>query len=230
MALGSLKRLRDDTDGAAFLEFTVFAMFFFTLLFGIVEFTLAFYQWNAGTKAVQLGARLAAVSDPVAAGLESLTGMEGGANPGEPMTAFSAVCQSDSPTGATGDCGTLDADGYVVPPCTGFSCSYDPISSAAAVRRIVFGRGDRTACSGDPPSGMCNLFSRVSPENVRITYTYTGLGYAGRPGGPVPTIRVELVDIPMQFFFFDALFGLNKYDIPGLASTVTGEDLSVSGS
>jgi hypothetical protein len=65
MALDSLKRLRDDTDGAAFLEFTVFAMFFFTLLFGIVEFTLAYYQWNAGTKAVQLGARLAAVSNPV---------------------------------------------------------------------------------------------------------------------------------------------------------------------
>jgi Flp pilus assembly protein TadG len=65
MASDSLKRLRDDTEGAAFLEFTVFAMFFFTLLFGIVEFTLAYYQWNAGTKAVQLGARLAAVSNPV---------------------------------------------------------------------------------------------------------------------------------------------------------------------
>jgi hypothetical protein len=76
---------------------------------------------------------------------------------------------------------------------------------------------------------MCNLFSRVTPENVVVTYTYTGLGYAGRPGGPVPTIRVELVGIPMQFIFFDALFGLNDYDIPGLASTVTGEDLSLSG-
>jgi hypothetical protein len=77
---------------------------------------------------------------------------------------------------------------------------------------------------------MCNLFSRVTPENVVVTYTYTGLGYAGRPGGPVPTIRVELVDLKMQFIFFDALFGLNQYDIPGLASTVTGEDLSIAGS
>ncbi len=229
MASDSLKRLRDDTDGAAFLEFTVLAMFFFTLLFGIVEFTLAFYQWNAGTKAVQLGARLAAVSDPVPSGLESLTGMEGGAEPGDPMTDFSAVCQSDPDTaGATGECGTLDEDGNVVPPCEGFSCSYDA-NSAAAVRRIVFGKGDRTACSGDPPAGMCNLFSRVTPEKVKITYTYTGLGYAGRPGGPVPTIRVELVDIPFQFIFFDGLFGLNDYDIPGLASTMTGEDLSLSG-
>jgi Flp pilus assembly protein TadG len=219
MALDSLKRLRDDTDGAAFLEFTVFAMFFFTLLFGIVEFTLAYYQWNAGTKAVQLGARLAAVSNPVASGLESLTGLEGSANPGDPMSDFSAVCQSNSPTGATGTC-----------TCTGFTCSYDSVDSAAAVRRVVFGKGDRTACSGEPPAGMCNLFSRVTPENVVVTYTYTGLGYAGRPGGPVPTIRVELVDIPMQFIFFDALFGLNDYDIPGLASTVTGEDLSIAGS
>lgn len=218
MVLDNFKRLRDDRDGAAFLEFTVFAMFFFTLVFGIVEFTLAYYQWNAGTKAVQLGARLAAVSDPVASGLESLTGMEGGADPGDPMTAFEAVCQSDSPTGATGECD----------PCTGFTCTYDA-SSAYAIRRIVFGSGDRTDCSADPPTGMCNLFSRVTPEKVKITYTYTGLGYAGRPGGPVPTIRVELVDIPFQFIFFDGLFGLNDYNIPGLASTVTGEDLSLSG-
>ena len=218
MVLDNLQRLRDDTDGSAFLEFTIFAMFFFTLLFGIVEFSLAYYQWNAGTKAVQLGARLAAVSDPVPTGLESLTGMEGGAEPGDPMTDFSAKCQSDSPTADTGDC-----------DCTGFTCTYDA-SSAAAVRRMVFGRSDRTACSATAPAGMCNLFSRVTPENVVVTYTYTGMGYAGRPGGPVPTIRVELVGLEMQFFFMDALFGLNDYDIPGLASTMSGEDLSMAGS
>ena len=211
MALDNLKRLRDDTEGAAFLEFTVFAMFFFTFLFGIVEFTLAYYQWNAGTKAVQLGARLAAVSSPISKEL--------------------AMDSWDLADYAPGDIVAID-DGFTI-VCSGAAaeCDDDPDSyDAAAMQRLVFGKGDRTACSSEPPAGMCNLFSRVTPENVVVTYTYTGLGYAGRPGGPVPTIRVELVDIPMQFIFFDALFGLNQYDIPGLASTVTGEDLSIAGS
>jgi Flp pilus assembly protein TadG len=211
MALDNLKRLRDDTEGAAFLEFTVFAMFFFTFLFGVVEFTLAYYQWNAGTKAVQLGARLAAVSNPISDEL--------------------AVPSWDLADYAPGDIVAMD-DGFTI-VCTGATarCNDDPNDyDAAAMNTLVFGRGNSSCAEATAPNfGMCHLFSRVRPENVVVTYTYTGLGYAGRPGGPVPTIRVELVGIPMQFIFFDALFGLNDYDIPGLASTVTGEDLSIEG-
>ena len=215
MASDNLKQLRDDTDGAAFLEFTVFAMFFFSLLFGIVEFTLAYYQWNAGTKAVQLGARLAAVSSPVATELAVASWDLAGYEPGEIVAiedGFTIVC-----SGATAECNG-DPDAY----------------DAAAMNTLVFGRGNETCAEAFEAAvsnfGMCHLFSRVKPENVVVTYTYTGLGYAGRPGGPVPTIRVELVDLPLQFFFFDGLLGLNDYDIPGLASTVTGEDLSLAGS
>ncbi|WP_245521446.1 TadE/TadG family type IV pilus assembly protein, partial [Mesorhizobium sp. M3A.F.Ca.ET.175.01.1.1] len=39
------------------------------LTLGFVDFGYAFFQWNAATKAVQVGARLAAVSDPVAGAL-----------------------------------------------------------------------------------------------------------------------------------------------------------------
>ena len=228
MAFDSLRQLGRDTQGAVFLEFTIFVGVFFSLLFGIVEFTLAYYQWNAATKAVQLGARLAAVSDPVATGLESLTGMEGSAEPGDPMPSFSAVCYSDSVTGATGSC-----------TCSGFTCSYDA-NSAVAVRRIVFGKGDRTACVATPPIGMCNIFGRVTPANVVVEYQYTGLGYAGRPAAEyspgqfashaVPTIIVRIGDpaspIPFQFFFLAGLMGFGDVPIPGLLSTVTGEDLS----
>ena len=69
MESDNLLRLRSDTEGAAFLEFTMFVGAFFTILFGIIDFTFAFYQWNAATKAVQQGARLAAVSNPVASDL-----------------------------------------------------------------------------------------------------------------------------------------------------------------
>ena len=207
----NLQRLRGDTDGTAFLEFTIFAGVFFTLLFGIVEFSLAFYQWNAGTKAVQVGARLAAVSSPIAPSLGTLTGMEDGALPGSfTVPDYEYVCQGTSETAGT---------------CNGDAGDYD----VSAMNTLVYGRGNNE-CTNSANIGMCNLFRRVTPTNVIVTYKYTGLGYAGRPGGPVPTIRVELVDIPMQFFFFDGLFGLNDLDIPGLASTVTGEDLSLAGS
>jgi len=94
---------------------------------------------------------------------------------------------------------------------------------------IVFGRGSM-AC-GDATSsytaGMCDIFNRVTPANVRIEYRQpaapSGLGYVGRPGGPVPTIKVSLQNIPFRFFFLGILF--QNVQIPGLATTVTGEDL-----
>jgi hypothetical protein len=208
----SLKRLRGDTDGAAFLEFTAFAGMFFTLLFGVIEFSLAFYQWNAGTKAVQVGARLAAVSDPVANQLAVENWDVPGYNPGQEVAiadGFTIVC-----TGAGGG-----------------SCTGDGGYNADAMDTLVFGRGNSGPdCDGQAPNiGMCNMFGRIAPENVRITYTYTGLGYAGRPGGPVPTIRVELVNIPFQFLFLAGLMGFGEIEIPGLASTMTGEDMSITG-
>lgn len=213
MASDSLKRLRDDTDGTVFLEFTVFALFFFSFLFGIIEFTLAFYQWNAGTKAVQLGARLAAVSSPVSDELAVASWDLADYAPGEIVDisdGFTIVC-----TGATAKCNG-DADSY----------------NADAMNTLVYGRGNSgPACDGLAPNiGMCNLFGNIGPENVVVTYTYTGMGYAGRPGGPVPTIRVELVGIPFRFFFLSGLLGFGDIEIPGLASTMSGEDLRVTGS
>lgn len=212
MASGNFKRLREDTSGAAFLEFTVFATVFFGILFGIIEITLAFYQWNAGTKAVQLGARLAAVSDPVASDLAMATWDVDGYDPGDVVAL---------------------ADGYTI-VCSGVgggSCS-EGVYNADAMNTLVYGRGDSSCgqLKSSEYAGMCDLFWRVTPENVRVTYTYTGLGYAGRPGGPVPSIKVELVNIPFQFYFLSALLGSETIDIPGLSSTISGEDLSVTGS
>src|SRR6266567_4166951 len=93
------KSILSDESGAVLIEFTVVALVFFLMLFGVVEFSNAFFQWNAATKAVQFGARLAAVSDPVASSLSTLTGLEGGALPGSTMPAFDCICN-----GALGTC------------------------------------------------------------------------------------------------------------------------------
>lgn len=194
---------RDET-GSVFLEFTVTMSVFLTILFGTIETGLLFFQWNIATKAVQLGARLAAVSDPVSSGLSATTGLEqAGTLPGDEMPPFDRTCD-----------GARMASGC------------DPDAMAA----LVYGRGDATCDSTGANMGMCDVYNRIRPENVVVRYQYTGLGYAGRPGGPVPTITVSLQDIDFEFVALDGLLGLGPVAIPGLRTTVTGEDLTGSGS
>ena len=207
--------VRHSESGAALLEFTVVIMVFLLVLFGTVEFSYMFYQWNAAAKAVQFGARLAAVSPPIASDLETYTGVGGSVLPGDPLpaNAYDRICTSESPTGDTGI-------------CTGVN-SY----SAAAMRSLVFGRGN-TTCINPPQNqlaiGMCNILLRnppITPANVRVRYQYTGLGYAGRPDGPVPTITVELRNLTFNYIFLNSLLGFTPVTLPGFSTTVTGEDL-----
>jgi hypothetical protein len=93
---------------------------------------------------------------------------------------------------------------------------------------IVFGRGSSScsdAKSGDGV-GMCDIFPRITPANVKIVYAQTGLGYAGRPGGPMPTITVSLQNLPFQFFFLRGLMGFHDFQIPASTVSLTAEDLS----
>src|SRR5262249_35154109 len=103
--------------------------------------------------------------------------------------------------------------------------------TAPAMQTIVFGRAS-TAC-GDATSfytaGMCDVFNRITPANVRIVYTQpaapAGLGFAGRPGGPVPTIKISLQNMPFRFFFLGDLLGFRNIQIPCATTTMTSEDL-----
>lgn len=195
-----IKRFAGDERGGVLVEVTVMLVILFTFVLGSVDFLNAMYQWNAATKAVQVGARIAATSNPVAAGFTAITGMEGGLNPGDPTPA--------------GTYATITCDGGSA-SCT--AGGYD----AAALNIILSGR-----CA-DPTAyclGMNKVFPRVQAQHVVISYESTGLGYAGRPGGPVPTISVSLQNLQFQFFFLT----FANITIPGLATTVTGEDLSLS--
>jgi len=200
-------RLRPDERGGVLVEATIMLSILMVFTLGAVDFLMAMYQWNAATKAVQVGVRIAAVSSPVSSDLSSMTGLGGGVNPGDPMPSFTRTCN-----GATS------------------SCSNGGTFSTAALDTIVYGRGSG-AC-GDSTTlyttGMCDIFPRIAPANVEITYQQTGLGYAGRPGGPVPTITVRLQNIPFQFFFLGGLMGFGNLTIPAMSTTITGEDISSS--
>ena len=209
-------RFTRDNNGGVLVEATIMITIMFVFVLGSVDFLFAFYQWNAATKAVQMGVRIAAVSDPVARGLNGLSAgvVSASLRPGSAMPSFTVTCD-----GGTATCTCQGA-------CKGVGGYND-----AAMRTIVFGRGS-TAC-GDAISsytaGMCDIFSKITPANVRIAYTQpaapAGLGFAGRPGGPVPTIKISLQNMPLRFFFLGDLFGFRDIQIPDATTTMTGEDL-----
>ena len=60
------KRLLTDRCGASAVEFSLVAMLLFLAIFGVIDFSMALWQWNSGEKATEFGVRRAAVSDPVA--------------------------------------------------------------------------------------------------------------------------------------------------------------------
>jgi len=229
MATARRKDIWSDDSGAVILEMTVTITLFLVVLFGTVEGGHLFYQWNVATKATQLGARIAAVSVPVSNRLTSMTGLDDcdgiptpTYQPGEPITTncFDITCESTAVDAATGTCNDSAAD-----------------YNANAMRSIVFGRNANsivpdTSCEPANASsaltlGMCHVFTRITPQKVIVRYQYTGLGYAGRPGGLVPTITVSLKDIDFDWVAMSSLVpGVGPITIPGLRTTITGEDLN----
>ncbi|WP_245446082.1 TadE/TadG family type IV pilus assembly protein [Mesorhizobium kowhaii] len=196
------------------VEMAIVCTLLFALTLGFVDFGYALYKWNAATKAVQMGARLASISDPV---VSNLTAAAPIATPGAPVVAGAYgpfVCTYTGTTGSCSNGGTFNA--------TNFS-------------RIF--RGD-TAVTNDntcptitaaqrPTTrpGMCHYFPGLRRDNIVITYAATGLGYQTRLGGPVPTITVNLQNLSYQFFFLGGLYGFGTMTMPSMLSTVTGEDL-----
>jgi Flp pilus assembly pilin Flp len=209
--------LRDET-GTTIIEFTIVMVLFFLLTFGLVEFGYLLFQWNGASKAAQLGARLAVVSDPVWCELRQKdnSGTWLVTDPGTPGSAwttdYNVTCDgsNDSCTGS---------------PPAGVSTTY----SATNMDRLVYGRGGGTSCATigtDGDAGICDVFWRVTPENVRVIYRNTFLGFAGRPGGPVPTVTVTLTGLTFQFIALGGLLGLDNVTMPDFTVTMTGEDLS----
>lgn len=198
-----------DETGAVMAEFTLVITLLLTLVLGFVDFGHAFYQWNAANKAVQVGARLAAVSSPVAGGLA--------------LEALTPASSSDigSPVESGTYHYTCSANAARVPSCacTSGSCA-GLTASQGAFDLILDGDARRP--------GMLDFFPGLDPENLRIEYVATGLGYWTRPGGAVPTIRISIENQPFQFFFLGGLLGFANITMPNMLSTITGEDLSTT--
>lgn len=199
-----------DQSGAALVEMTIVLPLLLVLVLGFVDFGYAFYQWNAADKAVQVGARLARISNPVANELASAVAtLPSGYAPGDPVpvSAYDYVC-------------TANNAGTVSCTCTGTACGATTSASQAAFDLIYDGDGSRP--------GMHDFSPGLEKKEVRIEYVASGLDYWTRPGGPVPTIKVSIVNHQFQFFFLGGLLNFANITMPNMLSTVTGEDLSTT--
>lgn len=168
-----------------------------------IEFGYAMSQWNQTVKALQYGARLAAVSDPLV-------------DSDDFADAF--------PTDADDPLNNGDAtpnDSTISLSCGGSGSPCD----AAALSRIVTGSDGACGAAGDPRPGICDLNRRIQPGNLVVTYQRSGLGYWGRPDGPVLTMRLEVRDITFDLPIIGALLGLDQITIPAHPVTITTEDL-----
>lgn len=213
-----IRQLSRDDQGSVLVEVSVMIPIVFIFLLGVVDFLNAFQQWNAATKAVEVGARLAAVSDPLPSGFNNLAKavvIAGTTSAGNAMPDFRVVCD-----GATSTCS-----------CTGSCDGVGGTIQTTAMNTLLYGRGN-AACVATPTSyyfaGMCNFFP-VTAANVEVIYAHKatdGLGYAGRDDGPVPTITVKLKNVQFQFFFLGGLLKFLNITMPDQATTVTGEGMS----
>src|SRR5207253_9659215 len=94
-------RFTRDNNGGVLVEATIMITIMFVFVLGSIDFLFAFYQWNAATKAAQVGLRIAVVSDPVARGLNGVSAsvVSASLRPGAAMPLFTVTCD-----GATATC------------------------------------------------------------------------------------------------------------------------------
>ncbi|KRB13477.1 hypothetical protein ASD99_15320 [Mesorhizobium sp. Root695] len=194
-------------SGATVVEMAIAMPLLLTLLLGFVDFGYAFYQWNAGNKAVQAGARLSQISTPVASGLLVETIAQSDVTKvgtAVPANTYNYICTANTAGSVSCICGT------------GATCQNLNVNQAA-FDFIFSGNSSR--------AGMQTFLPMLAKSEVRIQYQASGLGYWTRPSGPVPTITVSITNHPFQFFFLGGLLGFANITMPSMLSTVTGEDM-----
>lgn len=74
--------------------------------------------------------------------------------------------------------------------------------------------------------GLRNIFDRnLTAGDLRVTYTQSGLGYEGRPMGPVVSVRLDVVRDPVDLPVLSVLLDLAGLSFPPFTVTATTEDL-----
>lgn len=210
MVRALLAKFREDERGISIVEGMLVIPIVLLVITAMVELGAAMFQINQAAKATQIGARSAAVSSPIVGDAEydSLTDDYGSIPAGDP-----------TPTAARSvSCGAGTT------PC-----------DAARLNRLLTGADSSCRPQQDSRAGMCDVAPFIKAENVLVTYHRSGLGFVGRPYGPVSTVTVELRDVTFDFFILDDVINavtnnspLSNFTIPAHPVSMTSEDLDTN--
>lgn len=190
-----------DTGGAVAVEFSLLAMALFVLTFGILEMGYLWFQWSAGEKATQIGARYAIVADPVAQGLEAVD------------------CRNVVNFGL--NCGAGDSFGTIT--CTNTGCTGGYARRATVFDEIV-GRMRGLLPLIEPQH--VEVVYRDIPE---LRFAGRGRTALFTAGGVVPEVTVRLRNMAFQWWILGPLLGLPAIPLPAFAATLIGEDMNSGG-
>ena len=214
-----LPALWRDEDGGPAIEFGLIAIILIFITFSILEFGFVLYQYNSADKATQMGARFAATSWPVAAGLESV---DCRTSPGN-TDPFGTPCQA--------------GDNFGVVTCTSTACTCAGGLCPAEITGALRSNGN---CPGGTEFGciverMQGVYRFLTPANVQIIYRdipelrFKGRGYIlnqNPTGGVVPEIEVRVVNLDIPLFVAGPIIGVTTLTMPTIRSTLIGEDMN----
>ncbi len=198
---GVIGRLIRDQRGISAVEFSLVCVVFFMMIFGLIDFSRAMWEWNAAAKATHWGVRYAVVNDMVSKKLAGFSGILEGVDAGSSVGADVVVTKFGTDTFT----------------CTSSGCNGNG-NTTTDFDDIAFGL---------IVAQMQAIYDKIQPANVIVEYRHIGLGFAGDPTSPDlhPLVTVRLTG--MTFVFVTpGLTGILDIDLPDFAATLTGEDLT----
>lgn len=198
----AMRALLRSTGGATAAEFGLLAPLLLSFMIGTIDVGRFLWACNRAEKATQTGARFAVTNDVVASGLASYDfAVAGGIPQGDPI-----------PQSAFGGADCSSAGGTVTCTCkSGATCpTLTPVNTTAFTNIVT---------------RMQQIYPELTADNVRVSYEYSGLGYAGDPNGiqvsPLVTVKiVQATFTPMLFRFF----GSTTVNLPSYTTSLTLED------
>ena len=195
-----------DERGASAAEFALVLPLFLILLFGTIDVGRYAWSLSMAEKATQTGARWAVATNMVASGLYNYSFATAASVPqGTTVnsTLFPGVVCTSTSTTASCTC------------ATGGSCA-TALLTVDANANIAFGA---------LVTRMAQIYPGLTRQNVVVTYSWSGLGFAGDPNGPdvAPLTTVSLRNV--QFSPFTSfVFRSSRINLPQFAYTLPMED------
>jgi hypothetical protein len=222
--------LRDKGAGVT-VEFVVLMPSFLLLTLFILEIAIAIFWVGTAEKAAQLGARLALVSDYAAS--RTYAGAPVDETTRYVLATGPYVYGQNCNVGACVPFETMTCTGGSGGDCRAGSCFGDP-----DMRTCFQVIADRIRSPNYPNAAYRGLMSSIQNNNITVSYSYVGLGYAGGPlvprvtvtvtGVPYPTVITSIVS-RLFAFILGAAAPPGLTTLPPITVTYTGEDQSTAG-